>query len=417
MHGGWRAGGGRDAIAAMKRVLLLTMILAGAAAAEPRFVPLFDGKSLQGWEVCNGKASYKVEGGAIVGTTVEGSPNSFLCTTREYGDFELEFEVKVDPALNSGVQIRSHQYPKDTTVNFWEGGKKTQHVEKAGRFYGYQVEISTTAEGTSGGVYDEARRGWIDNIASNPEAGKAFKDNEWNRYRIVAVGDSIRTWVNGVPCANLVDPLDLSGYIGLQVHAFKGDKPAQVRWRDIKIKDLGRHIWKPLWNGSNFDGWRTQGGGQWKVEDGAIHGISLPDDPRIGFLVTDGQFKDVTAQVRFKIVRGNSGFFLRSEKETMAGYEVEIDEGKRTGGFWEVGGRNWVTGPDDNAVVEASEWNDVVASLHGHKIVFFVNGVKTVDLPDDIKGRMEGNIALQIHGSKRPTEIWFKDVAILTPQE
>jgi hypothetical protein len=119
--------------------------------------------------------------------------------------------------------------------------------------------------------------------------------------------------------------------------------------------------------------------------------------------------------VQFKIPQGNSGVFVRTDKTTMAAYEVEVDAEKRTGGLWETRGRNWVTGPEDNAVVKADDWNEMTASLHGHRIVFHVNGAKTLDLPNDTQGRLEGHIALQTHGAKKPTRVWFKDIAILAP--
>jgi hypothetical protein len=386
----------------MKRCLLFACMTAAALGADKDFVPLFDGKSLDGWEVCNGQAGYRVEDGAIVGTTAAGSPNSFLCTKREYGDFILEFETRTDLVLNSGVQVRSHRYAEATAGH------------PAGRVYGYQVEISNEKEGTSGGIYDEARRGWLHNISADSAARKAFRDNQWNRYRIETRGDSIRTWVNGVPCADLVDPLDQAGFIGLQVHSYKGEKPAQVRWRNIRIQDLGRHQWTPLWDGRTFDGWTKAGGGVWEIAEGAIHAHSAPSDDRVGFLISDRSFDNVTARVRFRMTKGNSGFFVRADKQTLAGYEVEIDDTKGTGGLWEVGGRKWVTGPEDNAACKKDDWNELTASVHGRRIVFHLNGVKTVDLPDDQPGRLEGHIALQVHG-RRQTDLWFKDVEILVP--
>lgn len=389
-----------------RELTALVFLAASLGAAEKPFVSLFDGKSLKGWKQCNGQATYKVEGGAIVGTTKEGSPNSFLCSEKEYGDFVLEFEVKVDPELNSGVQIRSHQYPQ--AVN----------NHPAGRVYGYQVEISNEKSGASGGIYDEARRGWLDNIDKNPVASKALKDNQWNKYRVEAMGDRIKVFINGIPCADLTDPVDMTGFIGLQVHSFEGAKPAQVRWRGIRIQDLGRHVWKPIWDGSSMAGWLHQGGGRFTVEDGAIHGQSLEGDARIGFVVTEQTWADVTARVQFKIARGNSGFFLRSEKGTMKGYEVELDAVKRTGGFWEVGGRNWVEGPEDNAAVKAGEWNEMTASLHGHRIAFHVNGVRTYFNPNDSAGKTEaGVLGLQAHGAKNPTEVWFKGMEVLVPAQ
>lgn len=398
----------------MTRISLI-FIAAAACAADKAPSALFDGKTLNGWKQCNGTASYRVEQGTIVGTTAEGSPNSFLCTEKEYGDFVLEWESKNDPALNSGVQVRSHRYDAETTVRVFDGTQVQERKMPAGRVHGYQVEISNEKAGNSGGIYDEARRGWLENPRGKAECRAAFKDNEWNRYRVEAVGDRIRTWVNGAACADVVDSTDLTGFIALQVHSYKGEKPAQVRWRNVRITDRGRHVWRPVWDGKSMAGWSTVGGGRWTIVDGAIKGESVDGDERIGMLLSDESFKDVTARVRFKIPKGNSGFFVRTDPETRAAYEVEIDAAKRTGGLWEVRGRNWVTGPEDNANVRAGEWNEMTAHLHGHRIVFHLNGTKTVDLPDDTQGRTEGRLGLQAHGAKNPTEVWFRDIAVLEP--
>ena len=156
----------------------------------------------------------------IVGTTAEGSPNSFLCTTEDYGDFILMFQVKVDPRLNSGVQIRSLSKPDYNN----------------GRVHGYQVEIDS--DGDSGYVYDEARRGWLSTERDNQVDRGAFRVDEWNSYVVVCEGDRIQTFVNGYPVADLTDDMTAEGFIGLQVHAFNGDSPAEVRWKNIYIKKL-----------------------------------------------------------------------------------------------------------------------------------------------------------------------------------
>ncbi len=189
-------------------------------AAQGEMVSIFDGKTLNGWKQINGTATYKVEDGAIVGTTAQGSPNSFLCSEKHYGDFELEFEVKVDTDLNSGCQIRSNSL------------KDYQN----GRVHGYQVEIATN--GNAGFIYDEARRGWLSKDRSDEAARAAFKDGEWNKYRIVCKGDSLKTWVNGVPVADVTDSMTASGFIGLQVHSVSGDPKWQVRWRNLKLREL-----------------------------------------------------------------------------------------------------------------------------------------------------------------------------------
>ncbi|MEW6239043.1 MAG: DUF1080 domain-containing protein [Candidatus Omnitrophota bacterium] len=208
----------------MAAVLLAGILSAGAAERAQRneWIPLFNGKNLDGWEPINGTAKYEVKDGAIVGTTAEGSPNSFLCTKKHFGDFVLQFEVKVDDRLNSGVQVRSNSF------------KDYQN----GRVHGYQVEIA--AGGFSGFIYDEARRGkWLSEDRCDKAASeKAFRKGEWNKYRVRCVGDSIKTWINGVPIADVIDDMTESGFIGLQVHVFQGDSPASVMWRKIRIREV-----------------------------------------------------------------------------------------------------------------------------------------------------------------------------------
>ncbi len=183
------------------------------------WVSLFDGKSLSGWTQKNGTASYRVEDGAIVGKTATGSPNSFLCSDKNYTDFELTFEVNVDKALNSGVQIRS----------------KTR--EEGGRVYGPQVEIEGNP-GESGYIYGEATgRGWI---TKEQPIKDAYQNDQFNRFRVRAVGDRIQTWVNDTKIADIVDPESArEGFLGLQVHGIpKNAGPYEVRWKDIRVRSL-----------------------------------------------------------------------------------------------------------------------------------------------------------------------------------
>lgn len=205
-----------------------------SADDEAGFRPLFDGKTFDGWVQRAGKAKYAVEDGCVVGTTVHGEPNSFMCTDRDYGDFILELEFKVDPKMNSGVQIRSEYTDKERMLE--RNGKQ---VKVPGNVvFGYQVEIDPSDRAWSGGIYDEKRRGWLNDLKGNTAARKAFKQGEWNQFRIECRGDSIKTWINGVPAADLKDGLTPKGFIALQVHATKHEDPLQVRWRNIKIKEL-----------------------------------------------------------------------------------------------------------------------------------------------------------------------------------
>ena len=211
------------------RAFLAALALAALAMSPSTqaadWINLFDGRTLDGWVQKNGTATYRVENGTIVGTTAEGSPNSFLCTVSEYADFELEFEVKVDDALNSGVQIRSQT----------RGGPE-------GRVNGPQVEIEASP-GESGYVYGEGTdRGWLtpeDRLKTHSH----LKNGEWNRYRIVVQGPRIQTWINGEKIEDLTDePIFKThpkGFIGLQVHSIeKGKGPFQVAWRNLRLKAI-----------------------------------------------------------------------------------------------------------------------------------------------------------------------------------
>ena len=213
----------------MLRVAVALLLFTVASAAVSRaddhaLVDLFNGKNLDGWTQRNGTATYRVEGNTIVGKTSEGSPNSFLCSDKTYGDFELMFEVKVDRELNSGVQIRS----------------QTNDDDPAQRVNGPQVEISL--DGMAGYVYGEAAGGWM-TPEEDRKSHEYFKDGEWNAYHVLAVGANIQVWLNGHHVSDLTHDerfkSHAKGFIGLQVHGIGGGQgPFEVRWRNIKLRDL-----------------------------------------------------------------------------------------------------------------------------------------------------------------------------------
>jgi hypothetical protein len=212
-------------------------ILAAPVGQESGWVSLFDGGTLGGWVQKNGTATYGVKDGAIVGRSSTGEHNSFLCTARGYGNFELEFEVRLAKGLNSGVQVRSREKAS--------GDIGVDPKAPLGRVHGPQVEIDAgDADGSNSGyVYGEATgRGWI-----TPEdrlrRHRHFKDGEWNRFRIVAEGSRFRTWINGQAVEDLTDAAIFEthprGFIGLQVHAVKsGQGPFEVAWRNIRIREI-----------------------------------------------------------------------------------------------------------------------------------------------------------------------------------
>lgn len=220
---------------------LITALLAGSvliASAEDGWISLFDGKSIDAWEVKSGSATYRVEEGAIVGKTVEGSPNSFLVTKEKFGNFELEFEVKVDDGLNSGVQIRSLLQDKND---------KGEANPYGGRLGGPQVEIESSP-GQAGWIYGEATKlNWLSPEPQSKDPAinqhSFLKNGEWNQFRVVANGPRIQTWINGHPVADLTHAEIYQrypeGFIGLQVHGIKkGTGPFEVRWRNLRIKKL-----------------------------------------------------------------------------------------------------------------------------------------------------------------------------------
>jgi hypothetical protein len=223
----------------MKRLLSLLAVIAvtSPVLADEAWTPLFDGKTLTGWEQHSGTAEYRVRDGTVIGKTVPNTGNSFLCTAKKYSNFILEVEFKVDPSMNSGIQFRSNYYTQETEVEI--AGKKKKFP--ADRVHGYQFEIDPSARAYTGGVYDEGRRGWLFDLKNNEAARKAFKQGEWNQARIECRGSSIKTFINGVPAADFTDEMTKEGVIALQVHGIGKKTEAmgkEVMWRNIRIQEL-----------------------------------------------------------------------------------------------------------------------------------------------------------------------------------
>lgn len=309
------------------------------------WTPLFDGQTLNGWTQKGGNAKYEVRNGTIVGTTVHNTANSFLTTDRLYGNFILELEYKVDSTMNSGIQIRSNSFP---------------HY-RDGRVHGYQIEIDPSERAWSGGIYDESRRGWLNPLTENPEAQKAFKQNDWNHYRIEAIGDTLKTWVNGTSAAHLVDEKTASGFICLQVHSIKPHMQAgtEIIWKNIKIVtdnvskystkssikpiitknkltiDEVKKGWKLLWDGKTTNGWRgskleefPENG--WKIENGELTVLASGggESNSGGDIVTKESYSDFELTVDFKLTPGaNSGikYYVDTNLNKGAGSSIGLE--------------------------------------------------------------------------------------------
>jgi hypothetical protein len=314
-------------------------------AAEP-WKELFDGKSLDGWTQKGGSARYAVEDGQIVGTTVLDTANSFLCTKQFYSDFILELEFKVDSNLNSGVQIRSNSFPEYDT----------------GRVHGYQIEIDPSGRGLTGGIYDEARRGWLYRLENNPAAQKAFKSGQWNTFRVEAIGDTLKTWVNDTPAAHLCDTMTRSGFIALQVHGIGKEKDRegiQVRWRNIRILEqsptsfarpmplpvqsmdnqLGNvetnQGYRYLFDGQTSNGWRgaqlkTFPATGWVIQDGMLTVLESGggESAAGGDIITIDKYSNFELHLDFKVTPGaNSGikYFVDPELNKGAGSSIGLE--------------------------------------------------------------------------------------------
>lgn len=294
-----------------------------SSAQSGSWTPLFNGKNLDGWNQKNGNAIFEVINGEIVGTAVPNTPNSFLCTNENYSDFILELEVLIEDQMNSGIQFRSLSTPD----------------YQNGRVHGYQLELDPTPRAWSGGIYDEGRRDWLYIPNINPDGKKAFKVGTWNSLRIEAIGNTLRTWINGIPVAHLIDDMTSTGFIALQVHSIYGDmkEGMRVRWKNIKIqtKDLKssapdnipvhnlipnsisfqeQHLgFELLFNGSNLQNWRNvysqdAPSKRWKVESGAILVNSSDGSETGNDIVTRSNYSAFEFTFEFKITEGaNSG--------------------------------------------------------------------------------------------------------------
>lgn len=423
---------------------------------------LFDGKSLKGWKAVGGKAPYSVENGAIVGRMTKGTPNSFLITEKEYADFILELEIKLEgDKTNSGVQVRSHIDP--------------QANNGQGRVYGRQVEIDPTSRAWTGGIYDEARRNWLYPLDLNEKAKIAYKAEQYNHVRIESIGNELKTWINDVPVAYVVDTLDASGFIGLQVHSIPADldgkkvyfKNIKIQTSNLKPKEFPKDIYvvnltpntlssfeqnagyKLLFDGKTSQNWRsayhyqfpTKG---WEIKDGIIKVLKSDggESTNGGDIITNEQFSAFDLSFDFKLTEGaNSGvkYFVTLKEETKGsaiGLEYQLlDDVKHPDAKMGRDGNRTLaslydlitSNKDGRARRPIGKWNrgrivvekdnTVTYYLNGIKMLSFVRGSKEFrDLVaiskykdwDKFGEAEKGHILLQDHGD----EVSFRSIKI-----
>ncbi|MFO7670541.1 MAG: DUF1080 domain-containing protein [Bacteroidales bacterium] len=409
----------------MKKIITLSMFLLVAtySVIAQEWVDLFNGKNLKGWEQLDGTAEFRVGNGMVIGTSKVGTPNSFMATKKVYGDFILEYEMKMDRGLNSGVQFRSVALQPDGTE----------------RVNGYQVECDDSDQRPwAGGIYEEASRGWLYPMSYNPLAASNNHRGEWNKVRIEAVGSVIRTYINGVNFANLVDDQRKEGFIALQVHSI-GDAALngkEISWRNIRIitKEPGKYMksdvelapevsyldnaltpaqmdqgWKLLWDGRSSEGWRganledfpSEG---WRMENGILS-VEQPvggESSKGGDIVTIKKYADFILEVDFMISEGaNSGikYFVDPDQNTGAGsdigceYQILDDQnhpdakngiaGNRTlGSLYDLIAADALLFGEDERPVRfngVGTWNRARIEVRGSKVSHHLNGVKIVE--------------------------------------
>ena len=231
----------------MKKFTYIILILLIFTNCNNNTLKIFNGSNLNGW-LNYGGGKFYVENNCIVAEAITGLPNTFLHTEKKYQNFELQFDVKLDTVLNSGVQIRSNIYQNDTETVRWggrfdqEGQKDLKNIiRKAGTFWGYQIEIDPTSRAWSGAIYEEAGRGFLHTPGINQKVKSAFKPLEWNHYKIRVKDNHIQSWVNGVIIGDVYDDMTDDGYIALQLHSIGKNKiraNKKIRWKNLSLKEL-----------------------------------------------------------------------------------------------------------------------------------------------------------------------------------
>lgn len=393
----------------MRKYILLPFVLL-CVACGPKWESLFNGKDLQGWHPVGGEAVFEVVDGCIETYPALQGPNSFLATDKAYGDFILEYEFMADEGANSGVQLRSH-------------------LNEEGKVYGYQIEIDTgLLRRWTGGIYDEGRRCWLYPLSFNQPARDAYRPGEWNKGRVEFVGSRLRSFINGVPCADMIDDADASGFIALQSHTQKPElKDKAVRFRNIRILtgNPARYMlpetgiyqvnaiantvsdrqsaegWRLLWDGKTTEGWRSARGEAfpdrgWSIEDGILKVWENDgaESANGGDIITVDMYENFWLSVDFKITDGaNSGikYFVRPDlyhsDASAIGCEYQIldDERHPDAKLGKDGNRtlaslyDLITADKSEAWYRHRQWNNALIKVEGNHVEHWLNGVKVLE--------------------------------------
>jgi len=447
--------------------LFLSLFVNNLYSQDTKWKEFFKNDDLSEFIILNGNATFQIENKILIGTSKLNTPNTFLATKKIFSDFILEFEVKIDDGLNSGVQFRSNSY-KD----YYNG-----------RVHGYQCEIESSKRRWAGGIYDEARRQWLYPLTRNQKSQNSFKNGKWNHFRIEAYGNNIKTYVNGIQMVNLVDEMTSSGFIAFQVHSINDtkDNGKKVMWKNIKIIDtnLKKYIlpedksvdeisylenkltelekengFKLLWDGKSSKGWRgvlkkhfpKKG---WNIKDGilTVEDSGGLESQNGGDILTEKLYSNFELSLDFLITEGaNSGikYFVNEEINKSGGSAIGLEfqilddsshpdaklgkNGNRTvGSLYDlIRAENTTTGSRGKNFKGVGNWNNARIISKNGKIEHWLNHVKVVEFDRfsqtfsalvekskyekwDNFGKWEsGNILLQDHGDK----VSFKNIKI-----
>lgn len=341
--------------------------------SQPGFVDLFNGRDLTGWTVKGSQMPYHVENGEIVGTCIPDLyPNAFLTTEATYDNFIFTTEFKWDVHGNSGIMFRADA--------------KAPNADGIQVVYGYQAEMETSNRAWTGGIYSEQMKGWLYPLsreAGHAAARNALQDtSSWNRLTIYASGNTIRTWVNGVPCAYLIDDLRQSGFFGLQVHA---GKEGTIRWRNIKVKPIpAEPTWTDLFQSGDFSHWTHTDGSpvskKWSIDNGIVTRRGLRGDD----IVTKFHYQDFELSFDWKISEaGNSGLKYRTHGKLGLEYQI-LDDAKhvdrndpthRAAALYDL-----KRPARDKPIRPVGEWNNARILVQGDQITHYLNGQPVVEI-------------------------------------